>query len=483
MAKKYQNRDELLKQALAQNPERAVLVVDDRLIRQKYFAEANEIIIKIERLENKIEMFHTTDQVQFEAWYSLTFREDLLSVERTQNEYRKMIEFHNWVVAAARMLNIDLSEALILMQEEEHRFKNGNQADMDRIVQERQKRNAFIDADSNAKYDEEVHSQNGPTEAETEAFDAIFDRLEEILLSVDYEILSTPELRFARIAKIDAEVLELVLEDQQTAFLLFHLGVSWGERKQDYTFFLKIWRLFSKDQKIYFAEVYESISGQSIFLLLKRIGKEANLNFDSEEVDDPEPDDQEGGFKDEFFQKDGSVRKNKTSQSPLEVESLKQLYRKLVRKLHPDAQDSNKVQGWMKRFWQSVQDAYKIKDLDALERILKLTLLRTNSLNQLTFDEIGQAKIWLQKDLSELQGQQGKLKKSLAWGFTDKKDYTALSRKIRKEFEDARNTILIEIHKIKKQHQMLRDMGTGMPRRKARKNKNRRRNQRGSFNG
>ena len=224
----YQNRNELLKQALLSNPMRAVLVVDDRLIRQKYFAEANEIINKIERLENKIEMFHTTDQVQFEAWHSLTFREDLLSVERTQNEYRKMIEFHNWVVAAARMLHIDLSEALILMHEEEYLFNNGNQAEIDRIVQERRKRNAFIDADSNAKYDEEVHSQNGPTDAETEAFDAIFDRLEEILLPVDCEILSTPELRLARIAQIDDEVMELVLEDQQTAFLLFHLAKTVG---------------------------------------------------------------------------------------------------------------------------------------------------------------------------------------------------------------------------------------------------------------
>lgn len=488
MSKKYQNHSDQIKQALQDNPARDVLVINDQLIRQKYFAEANQIVNKIESLERNIAKFHASDQIRFDAWYGLTFNDDLLLIERTQNDFRQIIEFHNWVVAASRMMNIDLPEAFILMQEEQHRFKSGTPAEREKIKQDREKRNAFIEADSNPKYDEESSFGQDDSDPETEALDAIFQQLESTLLSLDHEILSTSEQRLQRIAELNPETLELAMQDQQTSFLLFHLGITWGELKHDYFFFLQIWRLFSTVQKTYFADVYEFVSGQSVRQLLLRIGKKSDLNYESENSDDKhdaggDSSDEDIYFDDEFLKSGQTKKKLKSKMDPLEDEKIKQLYRKLVRKLHPDAQGPETVESWMKRFWQRVQDAYKSKDAETLERLFKLTLLRTNSLNQLTFDEIGQAKSWLQKDLAGLQNEKSQLKRSMAWGFTDLKDFKALSRKIRKEFEATRNSILSEIQKVKNQHQVLQAMafnenrGSGKKRKMKMRNRKKQRRQ------
>lgn len=152
MEKKYQTRKEELAEAMLQNSVRDALVVDERLIRRKYLAEANDIINKIEIPEIKIQLFHLSDQQRFDAWHTLTFRDDLHLIERAQSEFRKLVEFHNWVVAAARTLDTELSEAFILIQQEQRRYQDGTHEERQKVELDRRMRNAFIDADSGARY-------------------------------------------------------------------------------------------------------------------------------------------------------------------------------------------------------------------------------------------------------------------------------------------------------------------------------------------
>lgn len=461
MGKNYQALKKELAERLIRNPVRDLLVVNDHLIRQKYFAEANDIIHKIEKIEKKIQLFHSSDQKRFDDWYKLTFRENQLSIERARQEFRKLAEFHNWVIATARMLDIELADALVLMQEEERRYQTGSEEERRKIELDREKRNAFIEADSGPKYDEEINHGREDSGDESNPMDAVIDRIEEILLPQDREILSAQEHRVERIFGVQKEMMELALADQETAFLLFHLGLSWGERKGDFSYFVKMWKLFSREQKIFFSEVFQSITGQSIKYLLRKIDKNLDLDYDEEEPsshsEEEDEDEEASQFNDEFIGRKGAAKKS-SKFNPLEEEKFKQLYRKLIRQLHPDAHASEKPQGWMKRFWDSAQKAYQSKDLSALDRILKLTLLRTNSLDQLTVDEICQAKNWLEKDLSSLEGEAGQLKRSMAWGFSERKDYSTLTRKIRKEFDESLNTVLFEIKEIQRQHQILESM-------------------------
>lgn len=487
MGKKYQSYKKELAEELAQNPVRDLLVVNDQLIRQKYFAEANDIIQRMERLERKIQVFHTKDQKLFDQWYKLTFREDQADVDRTQSEFRKLAQFHNWVVATAHMLDIDLPDAYLLMKEEERRYENGTEEERRKIDVDREKRNAFIEADSQAKYSEDFGSQKYEDEDDgTSPLDQILDRLEEILLPIDREVLNHQQERMDRLMALTDEQYQFALKEQETSFLLFHLALSWGERKHDFSFFLRLWKLFSKEQKAFFSEVYESVTGQPIESLVAKLGGEFDdIHHDEDELEDEEEEDI--GFRNEFIGRKAQAKSNRFT--PAEEEKFKQLYRKLIRKLHPDAHASQKPEGWMKRFWESVQRAYNSKDLFSLDRILKLTLLRSNALDQLTVEEICEASEWLQKDLANLESEERQLKKSMAWGFADRserKDFGMLTRKIKREFEETIATILFQIREIRDQHRFLEAMAANEPtiseaqiyrKKKTQRNQKRRRSQ------
>jgi len=458
MGKNYQSLKKELAEELARNKVRALLVVNDQLIRQKYFAEANDIIQKMDRLERKIQVFHSSDQKLFDQWYRLTFRNDQALVDRTQSEFRQLARFHNWIVATAHMLDIELPDAYLLMKEEERRYKHGTDEDRRQIDLDRDKRDQFIEGDSRAKYDDapdfEAHDSE---EDENNPLDQILDRLEELLLSNDREILATQQLRMDRLSELTDDEFAFALKEQETSFLLFHVSLSWGERKSDYSFFLRLWRLFSKEQKTFFTEVYESVTGQSLTELVLRLGGESDS---SEETEAEEEDEEEAfQFREEFINPKRSSSRHQHF-APGEEERFKQLYRKLIRRLHPDAHGTDRTEGWMKRFWESVQKAYNSKDLLSLDRILKLTLLRTNALNQLTVDEICEASHWLEKDLSNLEKEERQLKKSMAWGFSERKEFSGISRKIKKEFEETLTTILFQIREIKDQHRFLEAMAS-----------------------
>jgi hypothetical protein len=216
-----------------------------------------------------------------------------------------------------------------------------------------------------------------------------------VLLPQDREILSSTEKRIERLESLDDDQIRQGLKDQEISFLLFHVGLSYGERKGQFSLLLRLWKLFSKEQKVFFSDVYRSVTGASLQSLISRMGKQEDQEFES--IED-ETDDEEFEFRDEFIgQERTSRRKASSNFTPLEEEKFKLLYRKLIRKLHPDANAGEKPPTWMKRFWDSVQKAYNSKDLFSLDRILKLTLLRTNSLDQLTVDEICEAKSWLER--------------------------------------------------------------------------------------
>ncbi|MEZ0392687.1 MAG: hypothetical protein ACAH59_10750 [Pseudobdellovibrionaceae bacterium] len=485
MGRKYQS----LKEDLARNTVRDLMVVNDRLIRQKYFQAAHDMIQKMESLERKIQNFHASDQKLFSEWYKLTFRGDQDVIDRTQLRLKELTLFHNWVVATARQLDIDLPGAYLLMKEEERRYENGTPEEKRKIELEREKRNAFIESDSRAKYDEDsdfAESKDQDDDDNDHPLDQIFERLEELFLPLDREVLASPKERMDRLSSLSDEQLQFGMKDQECLFLLFHLGMSWAERHSDPSFFLRLWKLFSKEQKKFFSEVYSSVTGESLRNLVKAWDRLADSKVE-DDGDEPEVDEEDFQFNEDFIHTKKSNSERSHRFTPGEEENFKQIYRKLIRQLHPDANQKS-MPSWMKRFWESVQKAYKAKDLLSLDRLLKLTLLRTDSLDQLTVDEIQEASHWLEKDLEILVKEERQLKKSMAWGFSQKKEYTALTRKIKKDFDETLNTILFQIREIKDQHRFLENLASKDPfdeqkirrQRKTERNQNRRRKRRPS---
>lgn len=452
----------LLELALEMRPmqkERALLVVNDQLIRQKYFSEANDVIAQMEALENKIQRFHARDQKLFDQWQKLTFREDQAHIDQTQSELKQLAQFHNWIIAASHMFEIELPQAFLLIKEEQLRYENGSEKERQKIETDREKRQEFIERDSRARYDEDPIFETSQEESESEdqPLNQIFERLEELLLPQDREVLSDQTDRMERLNALSDEEIKYAMKDQEASFLLFHTALSWGERKSDFLFFLRLWKLFSKDQKKFFSQVYESITGESLESLARQESKKSKSTGFTDDIDEDE-EDLDFQFKDDFIGSSNRQSRRAKKLPPLDEERFKQIYRKLIRRLHPDAHASGPSASWMKRFWESVQKAYTLKDLKGLDKLLKLTLLRTQALDQLTVEEISEARHWLEKDLGVLKSEERQLKKSLAWGFSEKKDFSSLTKKIRRDFEKTLNTLLIEIQEIQELHSFLERM-------------------------
>ncbi|NJL24006.1 MAG: hypothetical protein HC902_01665 [Calothrix sp. SM1_5_4] len=76
---------------------------------------------------------------------------------------------------------------------------------------------------------------------------------------------------------------------------------------------------------------------------------------------------------------------------------IKILYRKLVRKLHPDANanENEKTRTWKDKLWLQVQSSYRAGNVSALQKHYSLALLRDRDLNSLTISEINASQDWL----------------------------------------------------------------------------------------
>ena len=113
---------------------------------------------------------------------------------------------------------------------------------------------------------------------------------------------------------------------------------------------------------------------------------------------------------------------------------VKDLYRSLVRKLHPDSQGQMTPQKL--EWWHEVQEAYAEADIARLEKILTLCELqddsaaaqtRVSTLHRLT----AQFKTSLRTVKRELTG----YRREPAWKFSHSPDHTQIERRIRSELE------------------------------------------------
>jgi hypothetical protein len=114
---------------------------------------------------------------------------------------------------------------------------------------------------------------------------------------------------------------------------------------------------------------------------------------------------------------------------------IKEVYRTLVRRLHPDLQtDDTKVS----TIWHDVQEAYEARNLDRLETLLSLTEVQSGanggnaSLSQMlrALEELSRGVKAIQRSIREA-------KRDPAWRFCQAENRVLLERRIRREMEDS----------------------------------------------
>jgi broad specificity phosphatase PhoE len=451
---------------------RDVLVIDNRPLRERHYQEAQKVILKIERLEEKIRLFHSSDQKRFDEWYELTFRKLRQVQEDERNKYQELARFHNWIVATAHKLDLEMHQAYTLMRDEQLRWNAGTLEERRQIDLERQRREAYIRQEFRTRYNEDFSFEEESFEDESseggiEGLEQVLHRLEAMVLEPDFEEELSAHKRIQRLCRLSDERLILAMDDQEVAFMMFDVSLNWGQAREDYDFFKRLWHLMTAAQRKFFAYVYNSVTDEAIEGFLQDIGLSPDfLNDDQDrqaEEDEDDEDDQAFAFDDYVNESSSRSRNHKAFQTArttvVNDEKLKQTFRKLMRKLHPDVHSADSKEGetplWVQRIWGLVQAAYSARNAASLERLLKLTLLRMNVLDELTVGEIAEARHWLKQDLEALEEESSSLRTSLAWGFTQKKNFTSLTQKIVRQLEGELREIQEQVEELESQHQLL----------------------------
>jgi hypothetical protein len=115
---------------------------------------------------------------------------------------------------------------------------------------------------------------------------------------------------------------------------------------------------------------------------------------------------------------------------------IKETYRILVRRLHPDLRDAGDAT--VSGLWHDVQEAYQAQNLERLETLLALTEMQSGAGGgQATLCQMRAAVGELRKALRAMQRSIRSAKGDPAWGFSPTANHTALEKRLRRELEES----------------------------------------------
>ena len=435
---------------------KSLIVIDDRKLRKAAFAQAEKLIKRLERIEADLKSFETEDQQLYSSWYELTFRIERNRISELHAEYRQLTQFHNWMVAEAKRQDISIAQAFMFLRAEDEVARNGSTEDRALVEADRAARNRYIEDEIEKEYQKEQARQ---------------DKANAKARKAQAEV----EQKFEAVRKASDEDLAKICANRTRAMDLLGMMLTAAATREHLQLLLRVWdltpdkiqdefrRLMLHGHGIDFDEMLESIEETVGHHPHSRRRKTANsqASIEGDRRGDPSSgdsrQDSDAGT-DEEFDRDfiGGGGAHRFRHSAEDNELVKILYRKLVRRLHPDLQSGGEAPSpWHKAIWMRVQAANSQKDLRELERIYRMVLIRGRELSEITMAEILESQKWLEEELAEIGLQVKKNKNAPAWGFSRRKDYSSLKRKVEKTIMMELLDISDEVDELKAEHEYL----------------------------
>ena len=400
-----------------------LILINDKAVRLKAFAEAEKLIKKLDRIEDDLKSFYDQDQRLFSNWFDLSFREQRQNLSGLHIELRELVKFHNWLIAVVKIKDISMPEAFVILRAEELQYQNGSAEIRAWIEEERRLRDEFILQEMRAG-SESLFEENEDDEA-TKETPPPRDEEEEII--------------FTELQRMSNKKIQTICKDRESAFRLLGMALTLIRTDEEKTLFLRIWDFVPRQYQDSFAMHFTKETGTS----LKRVIEEMR-----DDVENFNPHSQKKAAQTESAQEQKSAPKG--------PEALKLLYRKIVRRLHPDLQANQQEPSlWQKKMWNRVQTAHQKQDHQELDKLLRLVLIRSRDLQELTLAEILESQTWLEEELELINGEAKELKQQPAWGFSRKKSYEALKRKLEKSLRQEMQPLEDQVHELKSEHAML----------------------------
>jgi hypothetical protein len=393
-----------------------LIPLDDRKIRKQAFASLEKLLKKLQRMEGYVESFHDQDERLFHEWFELTFRDDNREVASLRGQYRELADFHNHMHALAQMEDLALPEAAYLLREEERIYQSANSEQRREIEEDRRLREQFICS--------QTQRNERPSSASPD---------------LDEEDLEEVDL----LNELDDEELEEWCASSQTAFFLLGKTLRAANYSKDFELFFRLWEATHSKIQRDFARQFEKQHGYSLMEALGQMRERFCVESDSN--------------------------------SGEREEALKLQYRQLVRKLHPDVHESangvaNEV--WRKKMWEQVQEAYQRQDLQELNRLFHLVLLRTRDLEQLRLSELHLSRRWISDEIERMSDLTKRLRRKPAWGFSRRKNFEPIKRKIERDLRKARRDLENQVIELRVHHAHLERLGRESLRQRRRRSMN-----------
>lgn len=419
------------------------LVIDDAKIRKVYFKESEKFIRKIDRLEAALEHFRNKEERLFQDWFELTFRGEKGAVEQRRQEYLRLADFHNSMIAASDLYGVPMWLAYQKLIEEEAQFKAGSEELREQILKERERRLKYAEAEMRKEYGYDDEEDEGdfdqdPDEGLGEGKredPAVNDRrLQESL--DDISALSDKELK-------------RLLSSPVTGTDLLSQVIDLACQKDALALLKRVANMLPREIRSSFkAVVFESF-GIDVDRMTK---PDSQLSDRGDGAHEDWENDESFGFQ------PTAEKGAKKAGHDLQIKTI---YRKLVRKLHPDLRaerDAKVSESWVEKAWHQVQAAYQQNNFEALAHLEKMVSLRSKDLQSLTVAEIKGSQVWLKEELKQLEKAQRQLRKLPSWGFSKLKDFRPLTLKLRKTFTDQIEEFAKKITELRSQHEVLARM-------------------------
>ena len=129
----------------SQKAQKSLLVVDNEPLRVVEIRKAKSWLKKIDRLDETIERYYSTDSRLFSDWHDLTFRDLNETLRKKREEYTAYAQFHNKMVFIANSQYISIPRAYRILREEEAAYQRGDEAIKSKIDELRAKRRADLE--------------------------------------------------------------------------------------------------------------------------------------------------------------------------------------------------------------------------------------------------------------------------------------------------------------------------------------------------
>jgi hypothetical protein len=114
---------------------------------------------------------------------------------------------------------------------------------------------------------------------------------------------------------------------------------------------------------------------------------------------------------------------------------IKEIYRILVRRLHPDLRADGDAT--VSAIWHEVQEAYEARNLDRLGTLLALTEMESGTNDQASLSQIRGAFADFNRAIRAIQRSLVEAKRDPAWGFSRNSCHALMEKRIRREIEES----------------------------------------------